>query len=260
MGQRERNEIERVPPWPEIMTYPPLGPADYLGLIHRFSKGAKLLSQFVGTPEQSIHSFFREFSEQGLFPRGFHPIRTTDHYKAAVLYTLCRVQRPQTVIETGVASGISSTGILAALHRNGSGRLLSVDLPGAIYRTDGGARWTDISSPAGPGWVIPAALRDRWSLRIGPSKEVLPTLLQEVGGIDLFYHDSEHTYANTLFELHAAWSALNKAGIVAVDNINWSGAFENFSRSPDRITTLLYPFLGLVRRMSPDERGSQSPQ
>jgi len=57
-------------------------------------------------------------------------------YKIAVdvasrlaLYVLCRTTKPAVVVETGVASGTSSSYILRALDRNSQGRLYSIDVP-----------------------------------------------------------------------------------------------------------------------------------
>src|SRR6266403_4839363 len=47
------------------------------------------------------------------------------------LYVICRALEPEVVIETGVASGLSSAYILKALSDNVRGRLYSVDLPNA---------------------------------------------------------------------------------------------------------------------------------
>lgn len=48
-----------------------------------------------------------------------------------LLYTIARLSRPATVVETGVASGRSSFSILQALADNGEGLLYSIELGGA---------------------------------------------------------------------------------------------------------------------------------
>lgn len=47
------------------------------------------------------------------------------------LYTIIRIRKPDIVVETGVAQGVSSTFILQALEDNGRGQLYSIDLPPA---------------------------------------------------------------------------------------------------------------------------------
>ena len=173
---------------------------------------------------------------------------TTDAYKAAVLYALCRARVPALVVETGVASGNSSLGILSALAANRRGRLYSVDLPEASYRRDSGTVWSDPMRGRPTGWRVPDALRDRWTLRRGPSREILPSLMAEVGPIDLFYHDSEHTRDNMAFEIGLAWAALRPGGILAVDNADWSAAFPEFLTAERPASTVLFPYLGLARK------------
>src|SRR5262249_37748499 len=53
-----------------------------------------------------------------------------------VLYALVRHLRPAACLETGVYYGGNSAFILAALHCNGAGRLVSIDLPDSAIRRD----------------------------------------------------------------------------------------------------------------------------
>ena len=75
-----------------------------------------------------------------------------------------------------------------------------------------------------PGWLIPLKLRDRWDLRLGRSKEVLPDLDK----CDFFYHDSDHSYQNMMFEYEWAYSRLPNHGILASDDIKWNNAWRDF--------------------------------
>ena len=116
------------------------------------------------------------------------------------LYTLVRELQPKIAVETGVCNGFSTAFLLLGLDRNGVGELHSVDLPdviGEVY--DPGTFWEGkrgAAIPPGkePGWVIPDELRVRWQLVLGPSREELPRLLERLGPIDFFMHDSEHSY------------------------------------------------------------------
>src|SRR5947209_6596757 len=51
------------------------------------------------------------------------------------------------------------------------------------------------------------ALRTRWDLHLGSSLELLPGLLGE-GSVDVFLHDSDHTFATMDAEIRLAWPAL----------------------------------------------------
>ena len=132
-----------------------------------------------------------------------------------VLYALCRKLKPDTVVETGVSGGVSSSFILCALEENQHGELFSIDLP-----------WGEQS-----GWMIPDYLRHRWHLEQGRSAEKLPPLLEKLGAIDMFLHDSEHSYENMFREYESAWAYLKTGGILLSHNVEWTRAFPDFCKS-----------------------------
>jgi len=125
--------------------------------------------------------------------------------------------RPETVIETGVAHGLTSRVILEGLTRNGNGHLWSVDLPAV-----------DSALHSEIGMAVTEDLRSRWSYVEGTARERLPGLLGELEGIDLFIHDSLHTGRNQRFELQCAWGALRRGGAAVIDDIDHSLAFRTF--------------------------------
>lgn len=160
------------------------------------------------------------------------------------LYAICRILRPRVVVETGVANGVSSGFILQALIRNGSGHLFSIDLPNhdvALirsgvkgYRMDNRLEG-DSLLPRGksPGWLVPDDFRSLWTLKLGLSSELLPDLVRQEDPIDIFLHDSEHTYRNMMFEFKTVWPHLKSGGLLVSDNVNWENnrAFYDFARS-----------------------------
>jgi hypothetical protein len=136
---------------------------------------------------------------------------------AEAIWCIVAHLRPTTVVETGVAHGVTSRIILQGLERNGSGHLWSIDLPAvdsALHREIGIA--------------VPEDLRRRWTYVEGTSRARLPHLLTELGELDLFVHDSLHTGRNTRFELESAWAALAPGGAAVVDDIDHSLGFRNF--------------------------------
>jgi predicted O-methyltransferase YrrM len=181
--------------------------------------------------------------------------------EGALLYGLVRGLRPETVVETGTANGISTTYLLAALARNETGRLVSVDLPfergtgEELLRplVPGTSIEPENSSPLPPGkepgWAIPDELRERWELRIGDARELLPMLLEEVPEIGLFFHDSLHTRAHMLFEFETVWPHLAHGGVLAADDVFQRNhdALPAFARSVGRRFTT-FSNLGFVRK------------
>jgi hypothetical protein len=150
-----------------------------------------------------------------------------DRGLARVVWCLARHLSAKSVVETGVARGITSRVILEALERNGGGRLCSIDLP---------ALDTAIHSEIGA--AVPAELRERWTYVNGTSRSRLPALLSELNEIDLFVHDSSHTARNLRFELERAWGALHKGAAVA-DDIERNDAFGKFTRARPEVPSFI---------------------
>jgi predicted O-methyltransferase YrrM len=141
---------------------------------------------------------------------------------ARAIWCLIAHLRPRKVVETGVARGITSRVILEGLQRNGAGHLWSIDLPPPDR-----ALHIEIAT------AVPDGLRERWTYLRGSSRRLLPGLLEEVGEIGLFVHDSRHTARNVRFELELAWAAM-RTGAVVVDDVDRNPAFVAFARSvPD---------------------------
>jgi predicted O-methyltransferase YrrM len=145
-----------------------------------------------------------------------------------MLYLATRALRPSTFVETGVHNGLGSAFTLLALHHNAHGTLHSIDLPSTdqVILDQGNRRM-----PAGrtPGWLIPAYLRDRHRLTIGPAQTALPHVLAELGAVDVFLHDSDHSYPHMMFEMGLAWGYLRRGGWLLCDNIEANTAWRDFS-------------------------------
>jgi hypothetical protein len=149
------------------------------------------------------------------------------------LYAITRLTRPDHVVEVGVSSGVSSSHFLAALARNRHGKLHSIDLP-TFQRGPRLARGeSPVALPPGrtSGWTVPAALRKRWDLRIGPSQRLLPRLARELPSIGVFLHDDLHTPRHLAFELRTVRPKLAPGAVVLADNTTWTGeSFPRFAR------------------------------
>jgi hypothetical protein len=128
--------------------------------------------------------------------------------------------KPEVVIETGVAHGVSSRIILEGFSRNDSGHLWSIDLPHPL----------DHSLHAQTGAAVTDSCRPRWTYLEGESRRRLPPLVKEVGRLQLFIHDSLHTAENTLFEMEQAASIMSPGGVMLVDDIKGHSGFAEFAR------------------------------
>jgi predicted O-methyltransferase YrrM len=143
---------------------------------------------------------------------------SSDLTLARCVYVLCRASNPTTVVETGVAYGLSSAFILKALEQNDHGTLYSVDLPPPGRGADDYL-----------GILIPDALKPRWQFRRGASQRRLPGVLSQ-GEVDIFLHDSLHTYRNMQREFAIAWPHLKTGGVIISDDVDGNRAFEELRK------------------------------
>lgn len=74
-------------------------------------------------------------------------------------------------------------------------------------------------------------MRKRWRLVLGDSRKELPRLLDELKEIDIFCHDSLHTYDHMLFEYQLAWRYLRHGGVLLSDDVQENSAFRDFCDS-----------------------------
>jgi len=134
-----------------------------------------------------------------------------------VIYTIVKVMNPITIIETGMGSGVSTTAMLAASKDEAN--VISID-PGVPY----GKGDKEV------GFLIPMNLRKKHKFIKGTSKQKMKEVLSYVDKVDIFFHDSDHTYENIMFEFNEVWPKLSEKSIILVDNYDWTDAPLDFSK------------------------------
>ena len=144
------------------------------------------------------------------------------------LYALCKIIKPKIVVETGVAYGLSTSYILQALYENKTGTLYSID-----------SEFRPWESELMIGSAIPSELKTRWKFVKGSSIEKLNDLLESVGKIDIFLHDSMHTYKNMIFEFESVWPHIKNNGFLLSDDILENNSFLEFYTSKNLKPILL---------------------
>lgn len=160
----------------------------------------------------------------------------------SLLYCIIRIFKPQLVVETGVANGASSTFILSAMEANGIGKLYSIDFSES-------EELPFVPRGREAGWMIPDELRNRWLLQTGRTEERLENLLKQIGKIDIFLHDSGHTYETMMYEYKIAWPYIKKNGLLLSDDVKMNTAFDEFV-SDVRSSAMVYKRrLGIVQRV-----------
>jgi predicted O-methyltransferase YrrM len=149
-------------------------------------------------------------------------VESADLYAKKVLnqYAAVRALAPQCIVETGLANGVSSSYLLLALQKNGHGSLHSVGLANPAFL------------PAGkqPGWLVPEWLRTPWHVHIGDARDLLPGLFGKLGRVDVFIHDSLHSYDHMMWEFDACYPYLRIGGLLFADDALWNESFPDFAR------------------------------
>lgn len=146
-----------------------------------------------------------------------------------LLYLFTRAIEPEIFVETGVLNGFSSAFILLAMkHNRRGGSLYSIDLPPDDEILEQGNR--PVPQGKNAGWVIPDSLRTPHYLLLGRAQTILPDLLEKQGSIDVFLHDSDHSYSHMMFEMGLSWDYLRPGGWLLCDNVEANSAFSDFEK------------------------------
>ena len=205
----------------ENFEYPPVDISKALELITNNQIDSNIDLLKMNNLENHLKSFFKNIS--GDYPSITKPY-PIDYsimgQSGPFLYKLCKIIKPKIIIETGVAYGVSSSYILQALSENNKGKLISID---SIFRP-----W---QSKQMLGSAIPKNLLDRWELKIGTSEQLLDEIFNTHSSIDIFLHDSLHTYKNMSFEFQKSWPFINEGGFLLSDDVKSNNAFSDFYKS-----------------------------
>lgn len=160
---------------------------------------------------------------------------------AEALYGQVRRQRPEVVVEIGMAHGGSTLAILTALRENGSGRLMSID----PYQRDG--TWRGLEH------VAEAGLGDRHELVERPDYLALPSMLERGLRVDLAYIDGWHTFDYTLLDFFYLDRMLPVGGTVGFNDCHYPSvahvlSFVRGHRRYERLDVGLAPQWQIRRR------------
>lgn len=198
---------------------------DVLGVDERFvatltDTTAPQIKRFLSEPFQDrrYHGHLCGAGEQ---LEGTDSIGANLYAKHVLLqYAIVRAFKPDCVLETGVANGVSSSYLLLAMEHNQKGALHSIDVNDGSFLPPGKC----------VGWIVPEWLRHRWKLYLGDARELLPAILKDLNSLDIFIHDSLHSYEHMKFEYEQAYPYLRGGGILISDDALWNRAFPEFAQ------------------------------
>ena len=134
----------------------------------------------------------------------------------AMLYGLTRWLRPSVVVESGGFVGMSSAFILKALadEKLATAKLYSIEL----------------SEECEQGALVPDELRSASGAFV-PMRGRVEDLLKRgelPSRIDMFLHDSSHSYKHMLWEFRQFWPRLRDGGLLVSHDVQMNAAFPEF--------------------------------
>jgi len=190
-------------------------------VIEYYNRRSKL-TKFLGVDKSTVkqyfdesHEFWKLITKRLEETGGIHRMSLE---RLQILYASVRHFKPKIMVETGVAGGSSSLSILYAMSKNNLGNLYFIDV--------GITHW--FPSGFNVGYLVPDEFRKRWNLTIGDSKKELPILLESLKTVNIFFHDSDHSYKHMTFEFNTVLPFLNPNKIILSDDINLNSSFQRF--------------------------------
>lgn len=137
-----------------------------------------------------------------------------------LIYFLCRLLKPNYVLETGVAAGWSSYAILEALSENEKGLLDSSDLP--YFRIENPEQYIGI--------LVPDRLRNLkiWDLQSKGDSENLRKFLTGNKKYAMVHYDSDKRKVSRLEFLRRIEPWLSNDAVVIMDDIQDNLAFKDY--------------------------------
>jgi len=158
-----------------------------------------------------------------------------------LLYGAVSLSKASSVVETGVAYGWSSLAILSAMQGQGSGRLVSVDMP-----------YPKMGNESYVGMVVPDALRASWVLLRMPDRPGIKKAIAAFGSlIDFCHYDSDKSWWGRQYAYPLLWKALTPGGVFISDDIQDNMAFAEFVKKHHltfAVTEYQGKYVGLCRK------------
>ena len=157
--------------------------------------------------------------------------------QGALMANLVRLMSAKRTIEIGTFTGYSALAVALALPEDGK-----------IVACDISEEWTSIGRKK---WEQ-AGISDKIDLRIGPALETLEELLEDghEASFDFAFIDADKT--NYLDYYKKCLRLVRKGGVIAIDNVLWSGAVINSEINDDDTNAIreLNDFLSQDDRVS----------
>lgn len=160
----------------------------------------------VKSARSEYDRYRKTFEEKAKGPREqyFGSIFDLGPRMSEFLFTAILINRPQKIIETGVAAGASTNTILSALKQNSFGKLFSLDITKQV------------------GELVDQNLKPLWQLQILPEigrEKAFIKHLQDNCDATLFLHDSDHSDSWQIKEFKNVVREIPDIELILIDDI-----------------------------------------
>lgn len=223
----------------KLMTLCGGNPSDYDFLVGHIKNCSYELED-----DPDYHNFKEKYNELENFIAGLNNKYPGEYNSGGIceadglfLYYAVRLLKPKVIVQTGTSNGVSCAHLALGLKHSGpDAKFYGVDMPN-IYRPEDpefhkqmqyGVLIPDGKKSA---WLIPDAIQPQCEIVNGDSKELLKGVFEKAGKVDLFYHDSDHSYDFMWWEFDTAFPNMNDGGVIIADNTAWSSVVWDWARS-----------------------------
>lgn len=208
----------------------------------------RTIHRLFGNEGEDIESLFEkaeEFEEEEITPRvdvfselSFGPGGMSIGGKA--LYVLTRLTKPESIVEIGVANGMSTAYILGALDDEGIDEdavtIHAIDRPQFAHqirerrgRFGLEGRGGIIPDRKEVGWLAPNRTKQKYNyqLHVGDFTHILDDILELSDGLDLAIYDASKDPEEMRFAYDRCLERLQDGGILVSDDVLVNDTFEN---------------------------------
>ncbi|MBU4419366.1 MAG: class I SAM-dependent methyltransferase, partial [Candidatus Omnitrophica bacterium] len=213
-------------------------------LLPAIDRRIKIINKFCERLGLSNYAEIRFYIDQFLqkFPLALRDSVAWSDANFIFLYLLTKILKPGVIIETGCNIGFSSTFIALAVKENDNGCMFytmdpylkfhswetSISLKSS-YEKKQNIDGDELRGEFNPLSIVPQDMRKYIIFKAGRSNDVLPNLLKDNPKIDIFFHDSEHSYRNVIWECMTIWPYLKTGGYILVHDVSHNSAFKEVS-------------------------------
>jgi predicted O-methyltransferase YrrM len=162
------------------------------------------------------------------------------------LYVITRVVKPRSIMEIGVANGMSTAYILGALSDGDispeSVTIHAIDRPQFAYQIRERRGRFGVEGIGGlildnkeVGWMAPNDIKSKYNyqLHIGDFTHILEDILETSGNLDLAVYDASKDSDEMKFAYQNCINKLNEGGVLVSDDVLVNDTFENIVEAQD---------------------------